>query len=447
MTHPLSLRDIRGVPVSTTSAGALARLERATQLAASYLVDPLAEIDQALVEDPDFVMGHCLKAGLLIMSTEEALLPQLRACVAALGRLAPRANVRERGHAAAARAWCAGDFAGAVRLYGEILFEHPRDLVALQVAHVGDFLLGESQMLRDRVAQVLPHWQGDVPGRGYVLGMHAFGLEETPLYARAEESGRAALALDRRDGWAVHAVTHVMEMQGRTSDGVEWLTARVDDWAPGSGLAYHVWWHLCLFHLETGAPERALEIYDRSIRPRPSQVAYENVDASALLWRLKLRGVDVGPRWQPLADDWTAMAGTGHYAFNDVHALMALAGAERFDDAERTLAGMERRLASGGTNAAVTAEVGLPVGRALVAFARGRYQACIEGLLPVRTIAHRFGGSHAQRDAIHLTLVEAALRAGRGALARALVAERLDLRPASPLNRWLAERARPAEAT
>jgi hypothetical protein len=156
--------------------------------------------------------------------------------------------------------------------------------------------------------------------------------------------------------------------------------------------------------------------------------------------------VDAGARWQALADDWTAMGGAGHYAFNDVHALLAQLGAGRLRDAEETLASMERHLASGGSNAVVTREVGLPLGRALLDFARGRYRACTEGLLAIRSIAHRFGGSHAQRDVVHLTLVEAALRSGQGALARALVAERLDLKPASPFNRLLASRAREAEA-
>jgi hypothetical protein len=32
---------------------------------------------------------------------------------------------------------------------------------------------------------------------------------------------------------------------------------------------------------------------------------------------------------------------------------------------------------------------------------------------PVRDIAHRFGGSHAQRDVLTLTLIEAAIRSGR----------------------------------
>ena len=64
------------------------------------------------------------------------------------------------------------------------------------------------------------------------------------------------------------------------------------------------------------------------------------------------------------------------------------------------------------------------------------------GLLrPIRSIAHRFGGSHAQRDVIDLTLIEGAFRSGQGALARALVDERAAVRPESPLWRLFVRRA------
>ena len=93
-----------------------------------------------------------------------------------------------------------------------------------------------------------------------------------------------------------------MEMQGRHRDGVDFLTSRADDWSIGNGLAFHNWWHLGLFHLDLGDHDRVLEIYDTRIRPAQTPVALEMVDATAMLWRLTLRGVDVGARWQPLAD-------------------------------------------------------------------------------------------------------------------------------------------------
>lgn len=437
----MTLTDCRGVPLSTTSPTTLARYERAVELGVSYFIDPLAVIDEALREEPDFVSGHCFKAGMALMSTEKGALAMLADSVGALERLAGHANAREWAHAAAARAWLEGDFARSIRLYGDILLDHPRDLLALQVAHIGDFLLGASQMLRDRVAQVLPHWSPGVPGFGYVLGMHAFGLEETGLYPRAEETGLRALEMNPRDPWAVHAVVHVREMEGRSQEGIDWLGARTQDWAPGNGFAFHIWWHIALYHLDLGQPAHALALYDQQIRPRPTRIAYENVDASALLWRLALRGAEVGDRWQALADDWEASGEEAHYAFNDVHALLAFIGAGRHAAAARIIAAMEHRLDGGGTNVMMTRDVGLPLARGLVAFSRGDYDECIERLVDIRTIAHRFGGSHAQRDIVHLTLVEAALRGGRGRLAAALAAERTALKPESPFNRLLAARA------
>ncbi len=436
----MSLVDCRGVPISTNNPRSLQHYEQAVELAVGYYLDPLVILQDALEEEPHFAAAHCLRAALMVGASDKSALPMLRESIEAIENLGRRANERERMHAAAARAWLHGDFAGAVRRYGEVLLEYPLDLVALQAAHLGDFYLGASTMLRDRVAQVMPLWDATVPGYSYVLGMYAFGLEETGSYSRAEDVGQRALELNGQDPWAVHAVAHVMEMQGRLREGIDFLTMREKDWATNNAFAFHNWWHFALYHLDIGDTARVLSLYDTKIRPTDSRVPLEMVDASALLWRLHIRGIDVGERWQALSDAWRPTAEDAFYAFNDVHAVMAFAGAERLDAASRTLAAMERRAVGSGTNATMTREVGLPVAHALVSFALGHYAECIELLLPVRTIAYRFGGSHAQRDLVHLTLVEAALRAGKIKLARALVAERTQLKAASPFNWQLTAR-------
>jgi tetratricopeptide (TPR) repeat protein len=437
----MSLTDCRGVPVSTANRALLQEYERATDLFASYFVDPFAVIQATLQQEPAFAAGHCLRAALVVTATDRTLTPMLSESVEAVEALGRRANERERAHAAAARKWLEGDFEGSVRAYGDILLEYPRDLIALQTAHLGDFYLGASSMLRDRVAQVLPHWDASTPGFGYVLGMYSFGLEETALYAKAEDTGRRALELNRRDPWAVHAVVHVMEMQGRHRDGIEFLSSREADWSPDNAFAFHNWWHLALLHLDLCEVAHVLDLYDRRVRPTSSQVPLEMIDASALLWRLELRGADVGNRWEALAESWAPTAEHAYYAFNDVHAVMAFVGAKRFDLAERVVASLERKAADKDTNAMMSREVGLPMARALIAFAKGKYADCLDLLLPIRPIAHRFGGSNAQRDLIHLTLVEAALRAGNQRLARALAAERTQLKPTSPFNWQLTARS------
>ena len=233
-----------------------------------------------------------------------------------------------------------------------------------------------------------------------------------------------------------------MEMQGRTHEGIQWLQEHEPGWgAPDNLFAIHHAWHLALFHLELGDHAEALRVYDARIRAGGSTVALDLVDASALLWRLRLRGAEVGTRWREIADGWAASDASGWYAFNDMHAMMSFLADGRTANAEALLATLARHAHEGGTNAMMTREVGLPACQAMVAFERGDYATALDILEPLRVVAHRFGGSHAQRDVLSLTLIEAALRGRSGNFARALAAERLALKPSSPFNRELAARA------
>jgi tetratricopeptide (TPR) repeat protein len=437
----MALTDSRGNPVSTHNPRSLDRYEIAQSLLHGYYGDPVGAIDEVLAEDPAFVMGHVMRAGMMITASDQCVEPMLRDSVKAAESLHGVANERERRHTAAARAWLDGDLAASLRHYADILVDYPRDTLALQVGHIGDFLLGRSAMLRDRVAGILPAWDNHMPDFGYVLGMYAFGLEETNLYDEAEAQGRRALDMNPRDPWAVHAVAHVMEMQGRIEEGIAWLTSRREDWAHDNMLAVHNWWHLALFHLDRDELSEVLTLYDQRLREESAGQALDLIDASAMLWRLTLRGLDVSQRWRDLAAVWQARGGAGYYAFNDVHALMAYLGAGDGAAAQALMEAMEAAARGTGTNAMMTRDVGLPVGQALVAFVREDYGRTVELLRDLRLIAHRFGGSHAQRDVLALTLIEAALRDGSRNLAKALAAERMALKPASEGNRRLAARA------
>jgi hypothetical protein len=227
-----------------------------------------------------------------------------------------------------------------------------------------------------------------------------------------------------------------MEMQGRQADGVKFMTSRIGDWSPDNGFAFHNWWHLALYHLDLGEHDRVLDLYDTRIRAKQTELPMEMLDGTSLLWRLHLRDVNVGDRWRELADKWEARCGDLYYAFNDMHSMMSFVGDGRTATAKSQLKALEGRAGGGGTNAMMTRDVGLPVCKAIAAFADADYNMAVDLLLPVRQIANRFGGSHAQRDVLSLTLIEAALRAGRSRLARELAAERTELKPASPFN-WL----------
>lgn len=205
-------------------------------------------------------------------------------------------------------------------------------------------------------------------------------------------------------------------------------------------MAVHHWWHLALFQLEVEGGHHALETYDGHIARGPGGVS-DLIDASALLWRLSLCGFELAGRWCMLAERWEPHAADAYCAFNDVHAMMAFVGARRADLAQAVLDAQAAALGRADDNARFTAEVGRPVTNAIVAFGEARYAETVRLLRPVRNIANRFGGSNAQRDLLDLTLIEAAFRSGQDSLAAALAAERIAIKPASPLARLFVERS------
>jgi tetratricopeptide (TPR) repeat protein len=428
MTH-----DLRGVPVTGADTLALARYETALLQFQSYVGDPVATIDEALTASPAFVAGHALKALALFTLTERKFLGHVAAALEGARKHSTRANDRERGLIHAIELLLEGRWHDACRTLDQVLTAYPRDALALQAGHLMDFYRGDALNLRNRVSRVLPHWDASVPGYSYVLGMHAFGLEEMNQYPDAEATALRALALQPKDGWAVHAAVHVMEMQGRIDEGITFLGSREGDWAPDNAFAFHNFWHLALFCLDGAHYDRALALYDRHVHPGPAAYVLSLLDATALLWRLRLEGAPVGDRFDRVADDWEARIDeeAGFYAFNDVHAAMALAATGRDGALSRLRERMREVTAKDNTNAAMTRDVGLPLAEGMIAFARGRYRDAVATLEPARDGAHRFGGSHAQRDVITLTLIEAAIRDGDRTRAQHYVAERLVHKPAS----------------
>lgn len=434
----MGIRDTFGLTFSGATEAGFTPYSQAVRELLCFIGDPVASVDRAISEDPGFVMAHVFKGYLFGLATERDATAMARACHEAALPLA--ATVREAAHVSALGHLANGRWHDAARILEDIAIETPLDGLALQVGHQIDFFTGNARMLRDRIARALPSWQSDMPGYHAMLGMQAFGLEEMGDYARAEKLGRAAVEIEPRDGWAQHAVAHVMEMQSRQRDGIAWMRANPDAWTRESFLQVHNWWHLALFHYDLGETDQVLALYDGPIYGTPSAMALNMVDASALLWRLHLGGVDVGDRWTAVAANWPK-AGLGDYAFNDAHAMMAFVGAGLDGPALALLEAQREAMRGGGDNVAFTRDVGHPLTRAIKAFGEGNYTETVQLIRPIRAIANRFGGSHAQRDVIDLTLIEAALRVGDGALAKALTAERSMARPDSPLSALLARRA------
>jgi len=435
----MALKDAFGLSYSGATEAGFSSYARAVHELQCFVGDPVGSIDRAIADEPGFVMAHVFKGYLFALATEREAMAVARSCHEAAMPLP--AGAREQAHVAALGHLAQGRWHQAARILEDIAIDDPLDALALQVGHQIDFFTGNARMLRDRIGRALPAWRNGMPGYHAVLGMQAFGLEEMGDYARAETFGRRAIEIEPRDGWAQHAVAHVMEMQTRQKDGIAWMRANPEAWSKDSFLKVHNWWHLALFHYDLGETGEVLGLYDGPIYGARSTLALNMVDASAILWRLHLGGADVGDRWVALAANWVPKAAAGNYAFNDAHAMMAFVGAGLEAPAKTLLEAQREAIQGHDDNAAFTRDVGHPLSLAIKAFGEGKYDETVRLIRPIRSIAHSFGGSHAQRDVIDLTLIEAALRAGDTALSRALTAERELARPDSPLSALFARRA------
>ncbi len=427
------MRDITGNNINATREGTEA-YDRALLSLLSFRQSVADDSQHACDVDTNAPMPVVLASYLGLLSSEriDALAAGER--LQTIDERGLVMNNRELMHVAAANQLLTGDLYGAASTTKHLNEQFPRDALALFVGHQIDFFTGTSHQLESRLSMALQAWSPTDEYHGYLEGMWSFGLEEVGRYDEAMEVGLRAVERHPNDSWGIHAVTHVNEMRGDYERGLAYLGQRTDDWESGTFLNVHIAWHNALFLLERQDWQGALALYDRLIRNQESgNVAMEMLDASALLWRLHLEGVDVGTRWQSLADGWAAKGDEPWYVFNDMHAVMAFVGNHRMAEAHAMIQNLERYLESPttSTNQEMTQRVGLPVCRALVHHADGDYASAAATLDTVIEHLAIFGGSHAQRDVVLRTHIDALMRSGRSTEARSRLKLRLEDRPSS----------------
>ncbi len=419
--------DERGLPLSTDSAEAAALFDRAVEHYLKFHADTMALVTQALSADPHFLLGHCLQGYLLLAASNPAHRPQIAAARAAAEAAASVATLRERQHVAALAAWQRGALDQAFTIWREILDAHPTDLLALRISDTTYFRHGQTAAILAQADRVAPAWGPDVPGYDCFRTVWAFAHEEVGDTVGADRALDAALEQDRTNYFAHHVKAHVFDTDRRPREGRDWLASQVVHWKFGNNLIHHLWWHRALLELDLGDLDAVLDSYDTNIRnlsePMTRAVPDHYVDlqnAASLLWRLEQQGVDVGDRWQELAEKAEARIGDVGHLLLVPHLMLALAATGRHAAAERLLGALREITAAGSlwTSLAI-ADVVIPVCELVLAHRLGDY-ACVVDLLASRRPAIRLlGGSNAQRDLVMQMLIDAAMKVGR----RDLVAE------------------------
>lgn len=335
-------------------------------------------------------------------------------------------SARERRWVAAVAAWVAGDLPRAMALHEEQAREYPRDLASLKLGQYHLFNAGNSPGMLRLALQALPA-SADVP---YMHGMAAFAWEQCHLLPQAEAAARHAIALRHKEPWAHHALAHVLLTQGRLREGLDFMRAVSPSWTGlNSFMLTHNWWHTALFALEFDRPDEVLALYDQQVWGVARDYSQDQIGAVSLLARLELAGVDVGPRWQDVADHLAKRGVDLVLPFLDLQYLYGLARAGR-PQADTLLAHIEAHAQQPQTPS-VWRDVALPAARGLLAHARGDHAQAARQLGSALPRMLEVGGSHAQRDLFEQIHLDALVRSGQWVGAQNLLQQRANAQPES----------------
>jgi len=415
-----TLSDSYGFEISTADPAAAAAFDEGARSFVAWRADAVGLLDKAIGMDAGFIAPRLLKAWILHAARTDKFRPIVQGLLAEVAPHLGDAPAREQAMARAVSVAQQGNLQAGVAVLERYLAEHPTDLLVHRLAQFELFWSGESKWMRDLVERAAPAFNENTPDYAHFLAVRAFSNEEGGDYATAEQCGRGAVEREPESAWGAHAVAHTLLMQGRVEEGAAFMSALSGNWGKANQIAHHNWWHLALFLMERGEYDRVLELLDTKIRNPDSPLVKAMPDATidlqnvaSLLERLELRGVDVGGRWNTIAEICAGRIADHANPFASAHDAMVLAAVGRFDLVAALVDGMRTQAGARGVMGAVTQTVGAPLAAAMAAHRAGEYGKVVDLLWPIRRSLHQVGGSHAQRDIFFQVLMDAALRAGR----------------------------------
>jgi tetratricopeptide (TPR) repeat protein len=424
--------DTFGLPVTTSSPEAADAYTRAVHGLLGWDGAALEMFTKATERDPGLALGH---AGAAVCLFLEERFAEARAATEAARAAAARATAREQGHVEALALFVTGRPPEAEAVMREHLAAYPRDLVVLQRLYFVWFWQGRFPEMLAFTEAIASHY----PEGSFLLGLHAFALEEGRRFAEAVRLAERAIAANPRDAWAIHALAHALYDGGDSAAGLTRIPPAIEPCTHLGWFRHHLLWHLALMRLAGGDYEGASALGRTVFEAAPSAVPGDLHDSISLLWRLDLCGVPTGDRWRPFGAIAAERVRRLGLPFHVVHVAMALAASGDWTTAERHLAIVRER--APGDPTGVLGGIVVPLVEGMHAFAARDYGRAAERIEPLRERIVELGGSRAQRDVFHDTLLEACFRAGDAERAERLLAERVARRPD---HFWVTRRTRAA---
>jgi tetratricopeptide (TPR) repeat protein len=424
------MRDDHGLTVSTVAPAALECYQRGAQGLLGWDRHALDHFRAALGHDPGFALAH---AGAGVCLFLEERFEEAQVAAEAARRAVAGQSEREHSHVEALALLVTSAPAETERAMRGHLATWPEDRLIVQRLYFVWFWQGRfPEMLT--LTSALTRWS---PGDSFMLGLHAFALEQAGRCDEAVRVAQAAISSNPRDAWAIHALAHALYEMATFDTGVRRLPAIIHPCTHLGWFRNHLLWHLTLMFLAAGDYERASTLGRRVFERAPSSIPGDLHDSISLLWRLGLAGLDIKARWHPFVEIAGNRLGRQALLFHAVHLAMALAAGGDWATAERQVEMLRERARK--DRKGLVSEVVVPLVEGLHAFAGGDYRQAIERIEPLRPRLIELGGSRAQREVFHDTLLEAALRAGHPERARPLLERRLVKRP-NPGRHWVEAR-------
>ncbi|NKK82262.1 tetratricopeptide repeat protein [Rhizobium leguminosarum] len=400
-------RDAYGLMTSTDSNEAQRAFENAVFGLAAHRPSTGVAIQSTLAADRHHVAGHALKGfANLILARSELDEPAAKALVDAKAALAVRGGGTgdERTLVKALEAAVEGSFSRAADILDDGFEDRSVTFLPFKISQALRFMLGDARGMLRASTRAVARLDTGTTARGFVLGCHAFSLEEHGRYAEALAAGQLAVALQPDDSWGLHAVSHVFEMRGDTAEGIDWLEASRKAWSRCNNFSFHMAWHLGLLHLERGDHDRVLQIYDDDVRPQQTDDFRDMANAVSLLWRMEQSGVHVGDRWTDLAEIAHRRKADTTLIFAALHNLAAMVAVGDRDGAVELVSHIEAKALRMDDQGRVAAEIGVPMAHILTGLHAPADRHMLE-----RMVANlpKIGGSNAQRDFFVLALARA----------------------------------------
>lgn len=389
--------DRWGAPAAGDSAS-IAAWEQAWDEALYFVADPFATLADANEADHSFALGSVFCGTYRVLGGTPRNDPDLMADVE---RATTRATTeRDTAHAAALRHLVAGNFAAAAFAWHQ-LNERFVDFAATRFAHDVWLHIGDNERRLMSSQRAFDRWDEADPGWGFIASQHSFSLGEVGRIDESLELGYRALAVDARDVWATHALAHAHETRGNVESAIDLLTSTSSIWQTQAGLAVHMWWHLSLRLIAAERYDDALAVHDAQV-PHAT-TAFRLCDLVSLLWRLELVGVDVGQRWDHLADAVAQRPERHTVGFLDVHAAFVFQRRPDHPYASEFHAGIASAFAD---DSSENGEIFRTVVRPLCDAIRqldADPSLALAALKALEATSHHIGGSNAQRDLLLLT--------------------------------------------